>query len=406
MPRKWTVDHPEAELRPLESIKVGLTAEFEREISETDILEFAHNSGDYNPLHIDAEYAAGSNFQGRIAHGVFQVGLASQLAGMRLPGRNVLLGGVNARFLAPLFYPARVAVRGKIVAWNATERSGRLRVVVVDLSSAAPVSDIYLTFTYHDSCEVRSEQLSAPTRQAESADLTGARSILVTGASGGIGCELVAALASEYRVLAVSNRHSLPQEIESLESVNQVHCDLNTDHLDDALAPYLDASGLYAVIHAAWPGVPHGGLLQAEDDVIERQLDFGALQTIRLARFLFRYAESGGRFVAIGSIYGEKKPNVNLAAYSLGKSALESTVCLLAPELARKKITINTVCPSQIAVGMNKAMDERQSRLEVARIPMGRLCETADLLAAVRYLLSDQSAFISGQSIALSGGQI
>src|SRR4051812_43027103 len=99
-------------------LRVGLRAEFERDVAEADILDFARNSGDCNPLHVDADYARSSNFGGRIAHGAFQVGLASALLGMRLPGRLVLLGSVNARFPSPLFFPCRVVVRGEVTAWD------------------------------------------------------------------------------------------------------------------------------------------------------------------------------------------------------------------------------------------------------------------------------------------------
>src|SRR5712691_9261447 len=69
-----------------DEITVGLTAQFERAVTEQDILAFADNSGDHNPLHVDAGYAAGTNHGGRIAHGAFQVSLASAMIGMYLPG--------------------------------------------------------------------------------------------------------------------------------------------------------------------------------------------------------------------------------------------------------------------------------------------------------------------------------
>ena len=106
---------------------------------------------------------------------------------------------------------------------------------------------------------------------------------------------------------------------------------------------------LFGVVHAAWPGVPHGGLLQAPDEAIRQQLDFGTTQTVRLARFLYAHAgPAGGRLVALGSIFGSQKPTLTLAPYSLGKAALEATVRLLAPELARKQVAVNAVCPSSL----------------------------------------------------------
>src|SRR6202453_2622405 len=116
---------PEPRIFTAADLKVGLTAAFEREVSEADIVTFATNSGDCNPLHIDRAYAQGTAYGERIVHGAFQVGLASALIGMHLPGRNVLLAGINARFPAPLYYPCKVSVRGEITAWNATSSSGQ-----------------------------------------------------------------------------------------------------------------------------------------------------------------------------------------------------------------------------------------------------------------------------------------
>lgn len=83
------------------SLSVGLAADFERDLSEEDVLSFARDSGDWNPIHVDADYALIRNSRGRIVHGAFQVGLASALLGMHLPGNNVLLGSINARFISP-----------------------------------------------------------------------------------------------------------------------------------------------------------------------------------------------------------------------------------------------------------------------------------------------------------------
>src|SRR5947208_6705727 len=130
-----------------DEIAVGLTAQFDRDVTEQDILAFADNSGDHNPLHVDACYAAGTNHGGRIAHGAFQVGLASAMIGMYLPGRRVLLSSLQARFPAPLKFPSRVRVCGKIVAWNRETRSGRLNVTVTVTSRELVTADMGWGFT-------------------------------------------------------------------------------------------------------------------------------------------------------------------------------------------------------------------------------------------------------------------
>mgnify|MGYP001282407411 FL=1 len=106
----------EAKLYRAQELRTGLKVSYEREIREEDVLSFARLSGDSNPLHVDADYARESNYRGRIVHGAFQVGLASALLGMHLPGKNVLLGSINSRFPAPLYFPTRAKVSGEITS--------------------------------------------------------------------------------------------------------------------------------------------------------------------------------------------------------------------------------------------------------------------------------------------------
>ena len=96
---------PEAEIHRAADLRIGMSAEFEREITEDNVLAFARNSGDYNPLHIDPAYAAGTNFGRRIVHGAMQVGMASAMVGMHLPGRNALLTLLSASFPPPCGFP-------------------------------------------------------------------------------------------------------------------------------------------------------------------------------------------------------------------------------------------------------------------------------------------------------------
>ncbi len=398
-------EFPEATIVTPEQLYIGLSAHFEREITEEDVYAFARNSGDANPLHVDADYAKESNFEDRIVHGAFQLGLASALIGMHLPGREVLLGSVTARFPLPLYYPARVHVSGQITSWNLPSQTGTLKVTVREADSQIPTAEIFLGFTFHrhrqQSVSV-SSPLSKQVKETENRDI-----VLVTGASGGIGSSLVASLSMNYYVLAMVRKGKLDESLRSDANVLEVEADLRSPGWEQQLETVLQGKQLYGIVHAAWPGAPHGSLLQSDDEVIEQQLTFGASRTIGLARFLTSHGDAkGGRLIVLGSIYATHKPLITLASYSLGKATVEHTVRLLAPELARKKITVNVVSPSFVATGMNKQTGDKQRMKEVAMVPMGRLCQEEDVNGMVRYLLSPESSFVSGQIISLSGAQL
>ena len=85
-----------------EDIKVGDEASISRTITEAHIVAFAGLTGDMNPLHVDAEYAAKSMFGERIAHGMLVAGLISAVLGMQLPGPNCIYLGQDLKFTAPV----------------------------------------------------------------------------------------------------------------------------------------------------------------------------------------------------------------------------------------------------------------------------------------------------------------
>ncbi len=398
---------PDARVLTADDLHVGLRAEFARTVTAEDILAFADNSGDHNPLHVDAVYAAATRFQGPIAHGAFQVGLASALVGMHLPGRNVLLGSVQARFVAPLYVPSSVRVSGELIAWDRDACSGTVKVTVQDAERKVPTAEILLGFTLHE--QRASEEQSARATQASFAAPEGKPVVIVTGGSGGIGAALAEQLAVQYRVLALVHRHRLAEGIAGHPDVRELQVDLASPDWSREVESALGhgAIPVHGIVHTAWPGMPRGGLLDAQDDTVEHQVRFGTVYTIRLARFLFHRASAeGGRFIVVGSIAGSRQPNLAVAAYSLGKATLENTIRLLAPELARRRISANAICPGALPVGMNKHQNERWQALQAARVPLGRLCEPADVIALVHFLLSPEAGYVSGQTIELSGGQL
>ncbi len=103
---------------PFKKIEPGDTASFSKTISESDIYGFAGITGDFNPLHVNKEFAKNSLFKQRVAHGMLSASLISTVLGTSLPGLNTIYLEQNSRFLAPVFIgdtlTARVEVLEKI----------------------------------------------------------------------------------------------------------------------------------------------------------------------------------------------------------------------------------------------------------------------------------------------------
>ena len=112
-----------------EELSLGQTATIRKTISESDILAYAGLTGDFNPVHVDAEYAARTRFGSRIAHGMLTAGLVSHVLGMRLPGTGAIYLGQSLRFTAPVRAGDTIEARAEVVELVPAKRRVRLKTV-------------------------------------------------------------------------------------------------------------------------------------------------------------------------------------------------------------------------------------------------------------------------------------
>ncbi len=98
-----------------DELAIGMEATFSKTVTEEDIISFAEVSGDKNPVHLDEEYAAGTMFKSRIAHGMLTAGYVSAVFGMELPGPGAIYITQTLNFKAPVYIGATVVAKVTIV---------------------------------------------------------------------------------------------------------------------------------------------------------------------------------------------------------------------------------------------------------------------------------------------------
>jgi 3-hydroxybutyryl-CoA dehydratase len=113
-------------------LRVGQTAAIQKTITETDITSYAGIIQDFNPLHVDADYAARSRFGGKIAHGMLTAGLISTVMGMRLPGTGAVYLSQTLRFTAPVRPGDTIEARAEVLELMPAKRRVRLGTVCVN----------------------------------------------------------------------------------------------------------------------------------------------------------------------------------------------------------------------------------------------------------------------------------
>jgi 3-hydroxybutyryl-CoA dehydratase len=108
-----------------DDLKVGQEASMSRVVTEADIVAYAALSGDYNPVHLDPDYAAKTPFQARIAHGILSAGYISALFGMKLPGPGSIYISQTLNFKGPVKIDDRVESKVTLVELIAEKKRAR-----------------------------------------------------------------------------------------------------------------------------------------------------------------------------------------------------------------------------------------------------------------------------------------
>jgi acyl dehydratase len=97
-----------------DEIEVGMSASFTKTITETDVYLFAGISGDFNPMHLNEEFAKKTPFGTRIAHGALPQSLIAPVLGMKLPGLGTVALEINARFRKPTYFGDTITATAEV----------------------------------------------------------------------------------------------------------------------------------------------------------------------------------------------------------------------------------------------------------------------------------------------------
>jgi 3-hydroxybutyryl-CoA dehydratase len=106
----------------INELEVGQTAAITRLVDDEAVRRFAEVSGDFNPLHLDEEYAARTPFRGRIAHGALIASYISCVLGNHLPGPGAVFAGMTMRFERPVRIGDTVIARATVTAIDIKQR--------------------------------------------------------------------------------------------------------------------------------------------------------------------------------------------------------------------------------------------------------------------------------------------
>jgi len=239
-------------------------------------------------------------------------------------------------------------------------------------------------------------------------NLTG-RMALITGASGGIGGAIAKTLSDAGARVALSGTR-----VDALEKAAAdiggspviLPCNLSDPTATAALVGQAEEAlgGLDIIVSNA--GLTRDGLLmRMKDEDWEQVLNVNLGAYFRLARAAMRgmMKRRHGRIIGITSVVGVTG-NPGQTNYAASKAGMIGFTKSLAAEVASRNITVNCIAPGMIATAMTDVLKDEQKEALLKAIPAGRLGTGADIAAAALYLASDESAYVTGQTLHVNGG--
>ena len=239
-------------------------------------------------------------------------------------------------------------------------------------------------------------------------DLTGKKA-LVTGATGGIGGEIARALHAAGAEIAISGRNTEKLEALAAELGERVHitpADLSSSEAAAELAKKAEEAlgGVDILVNNA--GLTRDGLsMRMNDQDWQQVIDVNMTSTFALAKALQRgmMKRRHGRVINIASVVGVTG-NPGQCNYVASKAGMIGWSKAMAQEVASRGITINCIAPGFIATAMTDALNDDQKAKIKANIPAAKMGDSKDIAAAALYLASDESGYVTGQTLHVNGG--
>jgi len=237
------------------------------------------------------------------------------------------------------------------------------------------------------------------------------KTVLITGASRGIGKAILESFNNDYFIVGTGTSESSVQSI--LENINSMNIEGDSFKLDlgnrdsiKELTSLLDSKEIYPDILINNAGITRDNImLRMQEDEWDNVIDVHLNgQYLLIKSFIKRMVKNRwGRIINISStsaVLGNK----GQANYAAAKAGIEAMSRSLARELGSRNINVNCVAPGFIETDMTKEISEGNEDLLASQIPLGRLGKPNEIAEVVNFLASDQANYITGQTLHVNGG--
>ncbi|BFZ19388.1 hypothetical protein BsWGS_22426 [Bradybaena similaris] len=238
---------------------------------------------------------------------------------------------------------------------------------------------------------------------------------VVTASTEGIGFAIARRLAQDGAKVMLSSRkqQNVDKAVKELraENLNVAGIVCHVAKKEDRQRLFQETVGKFGgidiLVSNAAVSTYFGPTLKTPEDSFDKMFDINVKSSFMLCQEVVPEIEKrgGGSLVLVSSIAGFV-PFESIGVYSITKTALLGIVKVLAPELAARNIRINGLAPGIIETRFSQALTSSEAAKDaiLKGIPLGRLGRPEDCAGAVAYLVSDDSSWVTGETIVVAGG--
>ncbi len=392
-----------------EEIKIGDYAELSHTVSISDVDKFVELTGDDNKLHVDAQYASRTIFKKPVTHGMLGASFISTLIGTKLPGDGALWFSQSLDFLLPVRIGDEITVTARVLKKIDRERVLELQTDIFNGKKQKVTSGV---------ARVKVVSLLPVILESDVRPTEGKKVAVIVGATGGIGAAAALKFAQNNYDLVlhyhsnVSKASLLSDELKKLGvAVKLVQGDIRTDKTiqklhesASRLSPYVST-----VINAATAEFVAIDWEDSDWDAIQKQIDIDVKSSFFLAKSFLpmmdvnQSASPSFIFLTSQSI---DSPVSNLMHYIVSKSALSGMGKSMAIDFAKKGVRVNLISPGMTETDLLANVPIKTRLLVEAKCPRQRLAQPIDVANAIYFLASEDSEYLTGETIRVNGGQV
>ncbi len=412
----YTPDDNDPKHLSLNDITVGYEASLSHSVTQQDLDAFAALTGDFNPVHMDAEFARAQGFGKPIVHGMLTASFISTMVGMLLPGRGALWTAQTLKFTRPCFVDDTITVTSTVSHLSTATRTITCDVNITNQSGDTLVSgESQIRLTGEDAAGARAETPRVEGKTDTGCPSEPGRAVLVTGGARGIGAAVARKLAEDGFDIAINYRDAddrATDVVAEVEKLGRRAITVPGDIGDEQTARGVVARArdelgpLFGLVHCAAPSPHPTPFTETTALVFESHFQTQVMGAVHITQAALSDMVAGesGSIILMGSIFADGLPPAQQAPYVAAKAALHGLARALAVEVGPKGVRVNVVAPGMTQTEMLADIPEKAKMLAKMTTPLRQLAEPADIADAVGYLMGPAARHVSGTVLRVSGG--